>query len=481
MKRLTSILAISVIAVMSAGAARADIASTTYVVDKVTPVSNQANTNAGEIATLKSGKQDKSAMVDSTSENLSESNDTNYPTVAAVYTIAANALGTQVNNKLDKKFTGDANKSKAVITDANGAITTGTISSAMITDGAVTSAKIADGTIADADIADNAAIAQSKISGLTTSIADAKSAGTAAASALNTYKTSNDAALGKVKKTADDTAAAVNNETTGLAATKKIADANAEKLKTVATSATVTELTTRVGTAETNIGNLQSGKQDKLVSSGANANISGSNGVTVTVGTDGKVAVSGNQNAINTAIADAKKAGTDAASALNTYKTSNDAAVAKKADSATMTTELAKKENTSNKVTAISSTSTDTQYPSAKAVYSELAKKQNNITIDSELSSTSTNPVQNKVVNNALAGKQATLTTAQLSAANSGITSTKVTTYDGYGAKITTAQNTANAAIAAPAAATTSTDGVYTLTMKVVDGTRTYAWEQIGR
>ena len=97
-------------------------------------------------------KQDKSAMVDSTSENLAETNDTNYPTVAAVWTIAANALGTQVNNKLDKKFTGDANKSKAVITDANGAITTGTISSAMITDGAVTSAKIANGTIAEEDL-----------------------------------------------------------------------------------------------------------------------------------------------------------------------------------------------------------------------------------------------------------------------------------------------------------------------------------------
>ena len=481
MKRLTSILAISVIAVMSAGAARADIASTTYVDNKVSPVSDKANANAGEIATLKSGKQDKSAMVDSNSENLSESNDTNYPTVAAVYTIATSALGNQVNNKLDKKFTGEADKNKAVITNSNGAITTGTISSAMITDGAVTSAKIADGTIADADIAANAAIAQSKISGLTTSIADAKSAGTAAASALNTYKTSNDAAVKAVKTTADNTAAAVNNETTGLAATKKIADANAEKLKTVATSATVTELTARVGTAETNITNLQNGKQNKLVSSGENANISGSNGVSVTVGTDGKIAVTGNQTAINTAIAEAKKAGTDAASALNTYKTSNDAAVAKKADSATMTTELAKKENTSNKVTAISSTSTDTQYPSAKAVYTELAKKQNNITIDSELSSTSTNPVQNKVVNNALAGKQATLTTAQLNAADSGITLAKVTTYDGYGAKITTAQNTANAAIAAPAAATTSTDGVYTLTMKVVDGTRTYAWEQIGR
>lgn len=354
MKRLTSILAISVIAVMSAGAARADIASTAYVDNKVTPVATKADTNAADIATLKSGKQDKSAMVDSTSENLTEDNNTNYPTVAAVYGIANNALGSSIGAKLDKKFTGDANKSKAVITDAEGNITTGTISSAMIT----------DGTIVNADIADNAAIAQSKISGLTASIADAKAAGTAAATALNNYKTS------------------------------------------------------------------------------------------------------------------------------------NDTAVAAKADSATMTTELAKKqdklgytaENAANKVTAISSTSTDTQYPSAKAVYTELAKKQNNITIDSALSATSTNPVQNKVINTALAGKQATLTEAQLAAANSGITATKVSTYDGYGAKITTAQNTANtakstaeAAIAAPAADSISTDGVYTLTMKVVGETKTYAWENIGR
>ena len=400
MKRLTSILAISVIAVMSAGAARADIASTTYVDNKVSPVSTKANTNAGEIATLKSGKQDKSAMVDSNSENLSESNDTNYPTVAAVYTIAANALGTQVNNKLDKKFTGDANKSKAVITDANGAITTGTISSAMIT----------DGTIVNADIADNAAIAQSKIAGLAGSIADAKKAGTDAASALNTYKTSNDAAVKAVKTTADNTATAVNNTTTGLAATNKIATDNAAKLATMATSETVNALTTRVGTAETNITSLQNGKQNKLVSSGENANISGSNGVSVTVGTDGKIAVSGNQSAIDTAIG-GKLGKTE--NAVSATKATQDG------DGNTITTTYATKaeldgkqdklgytaENAANKVTAISSTSTDTQYPSAKAVYTELAKKQNNITIDSELNSTSTNPVQNKVVNNALAGK----------------------------------------------------------------------------
>ena len=172
MKRLTSILAISVIAVMSAGAARADIASTTYVVDKVTPVSTQANTNASEIKTLKSDKQDKSAMVGSTSDKLDDvNNDTNYPTVAAVYTITTSALGNQVNNKLDKTFTGETDKNKAVITNDDGAITTGTISSDMITDSAVTSAKIKDGTIVNADIADNAAIATSKISGLDAAIA----------------------------------------------------------------------------------------------------------------------------------------------------------------------------------------------------------------------------------------------------------------------------------------------------------------------
>ena len=58
------------------------------------------------------------------------------------------------------------------------------------------------------------------------------------------------------------------------------------------------------------------------------------------------------------------------------------------------------------------------------------------VTVDSALSSTSTNPVQNKVINTALNGKQASLSTAQLNAANSGITAAKVTTYDGYASQI---------------------------------------------
>ena len=367
MKRLTSILAISVIAVMSAGAARADIASTTYVDNKVTPVSNQANTNASEIEKLQSGKQDKSAMVGSDSDKLDNpDNNINYPTVAAVYTITTNALGNQVNNKLDKTFTGETDKSKAVITNDKGAITTGTISSAMIT----------DGTIVNDDIAADALIAQSKIAGLADSIADAKKAGTDANTALETYKTSNNEAVKAVKATADNTAAAVNDGKTGLAATKQIADANAAKLATMATSATVTALTTRVETAENNI----KGKQDKLVSSGDNANISGSNGVTVTVGADGKIAVSGNQNAIDIAIAGKLGKNENAVSATKATQDGDGNTIT--ATYATKT-ELGKKqnalgytaENTANKVTAISSTSTDTQYPSAKVVYSELAGK----------------------------------------------------------------------------------------------------------
>ena len=50
----------------------------------------------------------------------------------------------------------------------------------------------------------------------------------------------------------------------------------------------------------------------------------------------------------------------------------------------------------------------------------------NKTTVDSALSGTSTNPVQNKVVKSALDGKQASLTTEQLAAVNSGVTSADV-------------------------------------------------------
>ena len=78
-------------------------------------------------------------------------------------------------------------------------------------------------------------------------------------------------------------------------------------------------------------------------------------------------------------------------------------------------TALAGKEVTSNKVTSANyaaNVSNDTKYPTVKAVADAIADVEKKIpaaiTVDSALSSTSTNPVQNKVINSALAGKEVT-------------------------------------------------------------------------
>lgn len=84
------------------------------------------------------------------------------PTTNAVY----DALALKQNSSL-----GSTAANKAVITNASGNITSGTIATGMIATGAVNSDKIADGTITNGDIASGAAIAQSKISGLTTDLA----------------------------------------------------------------------------------------------------------------------------------------------------------------------------------------------------------------------------------------------------------------------------------------------------------------------
>ncbi len=75
-------------------------------------------------------------------------------------------------------------------------------------------------------------------------------------------------------------------------------------------------------------------------------------------------------------------------------------------------TALNGKEVTSNKVTSTNydaNVSSDTKYPTVKAVADAIADVEEKIpakiTVDSALSSTSTNPVQNKVINTALSGK----------------------------------------------------------------------------
>ncbi|MBR2286337.1 MAG: hypothetical protein IJ866_02685 [Alphaproteobacteria bacterium] len=172
-------------------------------------------------AKLASAVQTSLGKADTALQNLAAtyddtvSEDTKKATAASVYAaeeIAAGAAGasaataaasalTQAKSYTDtevaKKVTiaqGSSAANKAVITNSSGNVTTGTIATGMITDGAVTtakitdanvttakiadsavtSAKIANGTIVDADISTSAAIAQSKISGLTTALANAQ-------------------------------------------------------------------------------------------------------------------------------------------------------------------------------------------------------------------------------------------------------------------------------------------------------------------
>jgi hypothetical protein len=115
---------------------------------------------------------------------------TQVATTAFVGTAVANLVGTAAEalntlGELSDALADDPNFATTIATSIGtkaptdsptftGTVTlpNGTVSTAMVADSAITSAKIADGTIVDADINATAAIAQSKISGLTSDLAD---------------------------------------------------------------------------------------------------------------------------------------------------------------------------------------------------------------------------------------------------------------------------------------------------------------------
>ena len=136
------IFAVSFIAMMVAGGAYANIASQGYVDQQI-----DTRQVAGDYAT-----NDALGTVRTTATNAQS---------AADAAASAAATAQQTANAKVSTAQGSSAANKAVITNASGNITTGTISSAMIT----------DGTITNADISASAAIAQSKISGLTTALA----------------------------------------------------------------------------------------------------------------------------------------------------------------------------------------------------------------------------------------------------------------------------------------------------------------------
>lgn len=342
MKKLSGLLAVSLVAFMMAPAAFADIASTEYV-DKNMEV-----------------KANKKKL----GEELKSNDEVGYPSVAAAFSIVNVALGNQAVIK--EQGTDSANK--ALVTNAKGTVETGLITKDMIAANAVTTAKIADANVTEGKLATDSVTPLKVKDGLikpgaNVTVSRDETTGVVTISSEDTKYTlppATDKTLGGVKvdtamsdtstnpvqnkvanaaiaaaataaaaarTTADNTASAVNNATTGLAtkASKTYVDAELAKKQntlkqgtniTIGTDGTISatyeyndsvlagRVTTLEGTGVTKEKiDAIAKKQDKLVASGENANIAGSNGVSVSIGTNGKITVAGNQEAIDNALA----------------------------------------------------------------------------------------------------------------------------------------------------------------------------------
>ena len=189
MKKLTAGIFATLLAVVSTGAANADIASSGYVDEQVgTRVAQQQGTNNGVLTTSATGqvqvstgitqaqvtglttaldaKANAADVYDKTTadgkfqtlENLTTSvnanpeqaSGTKYPSEKAVST-AIQGLTGDVTGKVDvAQGAEDANK--AMITDGTGNVVTGEIATGMIANQAVTAAKIANGTVTETQL-----------------------------------------------------------------------------------------------------------------------------------------------------------------------------------------------------------------------------------------------------------------------------------------------------------------------------------------
>lgn len=130
MKKLSGLLAVSLVAVMMAPAAFADIASTEYVDKNMEAQANKKKTG----------------------EELKIDDEVGYPSVAAAFSIANIALGDQAVIKEQ----GTASANKALITNAKGTVETGQIKADMIADGAITADKLSANAVTTAKIATDA-------------------------------------------------------------------------------------------------------------------------------------------------------------------------------------------------------------------------------------------------------------------------------------------------------------------------------------
>ena len=456
MKKLSGLLAVSLVAVMMVPAARADIASTEYV-----------DTNMEAKANKVTDTKNYTGDADSPDK---------YPSMAVANQMAKSAAAKSAAGKLSNTF--ENKKNQVMVTNATGAVTPTTVDTEG-TGNAVTSVTVADGKYT--------------------------------VTKETTFATK--AQLDTVKTTADNTASAVNNTTTGLAATKAIADQNKtdiasmdaaykaadtainSKIGTVATGKTVVQMIEDAKTSATYDDAAVKAdikkKQDKLVASGENTNIAGSDGVSVTIdSTSGKITVKGNQTDINTKLSGKQdKLSVDQLSAVNSGISKDKV---KTYDTAVTTANNALPKATyDSQVGTVSATNMGTTATTVVGAIKEIksaVSATDGATVKTDQGTTN----KDKAVITDSNGKVTTGQIATDMIATGAVTSARIADGTIVNADISDSAAIAQSKISgltdalaakfvAPGTSVTSTDGTYTLTMKVADGKPTYAWEKIGR
>ena len=162
MIKKSGILTVSLIAMVAALPARADIASTTYVNDKIQPVETKIDNHITNKLAIDTDQG-------STLDGDQTGSKTLYPSMSTVTAMLNNNSGeltSAIGMKVDKQQ-GSTNANKAMITNAGGQVVPGQIATGMIADKAVTNDKLSDAVNTSLGLA-NSAVQPAAISDMET-------------------------------------------------------------------------------------------------------------------------------------------------------------------------------------------------------------------------------------------------------------------------------------------------------------------------